>query len=64
MPYETTRRYVKRLIALGVCQRAPGGIVAPASALGSQANDAALLTNLANLRRLYRNLGRLGVDLD
>lgn len=35
MPYETTRRYVARLIEEGLCVKVPGGIIAPSSVLST-----------------------------
>ncbi len=64
IPYETTRRYVNRLTAMGVCLRVEGGIIATAAALGGGASHAALAANLVNLRRLCRNLRRVGAQID
>ncbi len=64
IPYETTRRYVNRLTALGICVRVDGGVIATAAALGGAASHMALAANLANLRRLYRGLRRAGAQID
>jgi hypothetical protein len=63
MPYETTRRYVTKLMKSGRCVRVQGGVFIPASALQGAADDSDTLTNVANLRRLYRGLKRAGMDL-
>lgn len=63
LPFETTRRHVKRMIADGRCARQGGGIIVPASALSSRRAGAAATANLANLRRCFRDLAKAGVDL-
>jgi hypothetical protein len=64
LPYETTRRHVRKLVASGQCRMERGGVVAPASALTGETLEAAMLTNLINLRRLFRALKRAGVSLE
>ena len=64
MPYETVRRHVNRLVAQGRCVRVKGGVIFPASRVGGPASNAAIMTNMANLRRLYRALKRVGVEFD
>ena len=64
LPYETTRRHVRKLIASGFCRMERGGVIAPAERLVGPAEEAAILANLANLRRLFRGLKRAGVDLE
>ncbi len=64
LPYETTRRHVAKLIASGTCVRVKGGVIVPAKALVGEKHETMLRTNLANLRRLVRDLKRLGVVLD
>ncbi|MGA0604239.1 hypothetical protein ACO2Q3_26285 [Caulobacter sp. KR2-114] len=64
LPFETTRRYVNKLIREGRCVRVKGGVLAPAATLDSPEQEQALLLNLANLRRLFRGLKRAGVDLE
>jgi len=63
LPYETTRRHVRKLIKAGHCRREGRGVIAPATALTGPASEAAMHANLANLRRLFRGLNRAGVDL-
>ena len=63
LPYETTRRHVRKLIQAGHCRRVARGVIAPAAALSGPEADAAMLTNLANLRRLFRGLTKAGVSL-
>ncbi|MBS0409826.1 MAG: hypothetical protein JSR86_07920 [Proteobacteria bacterium] len=64
LPFETTRRYVNRLIASGQCRRVKGGVLANAEALSTPANNAVIVGNAANVRRLFRDLRRGGVTLD
>jgi len=40
------------------------GVIAPADSLVGPAEEAAILANLANLRRLFRGLRRAGVELE
>ncbi len=62
IPYETTRRHVRKLIAAGHCRREAKGVIAPAAALSGPAAETAMLANLANLRRLFRGLKKAGVE--
>ncbi|WP_296599302.1 hypothetical protein [Phenylobacterium sp.] len=64
LPYETTRRHVEKMIAAGQCARVRGGVIVPTAALTTPRHREFVLANLANLRRLYRNLRRAGVSLD
>jgi hypothetical protein len=64
LPFETTRRYVNRLIASGRCRRVKGGVLANVEALTTPENNAVIAGNAANLRRLFRDLKRGGVTLD
>lgn len=63
LPYETTRRHVRKLIAAGQCRREGKGVIAPAAALSGPVAEKAMLANLANLRRLFRGLKKAGVEL-
>lgn len=63
MPYETTRRHVRKLIESGQCRMERGGVIAPAEKLSGAAEQAAMLANLANLRRLFRGLKKAGIEL-
>lgn len=64
LPYETTRRYVNRLLDMGVCQRTLRGVIVTGSALAAEGHDRALLANVGNLRRLLKDLRRLGINLE
>jgi hypothetical protein len=64
MPYETTRRHVNRLLKEGRCVKVKGGVIFPASRVGSPASNAAVMSNMANVRRFYRTLKRAGVEFD
>ncbi|HEY3800226.1 MAG TPA: hypothetical protein VGL58_17905 [Caulobacteraceae bacterium] len=61
MPFETTRRYVSRLVESGRAQRVKGGVIVPASVLHDPISGQAAETNLLYLRRLCRNLAAAGV---
>ena len=63
LPFETTRRHVNRLRKAGRCVRVKGGVIVPAESLRNFDNDAALVANLTNLRRLFRSLAKAGLDL-
>lgn len=62
IPYETTRRYVNKLLAEGYCTRVRRGLVAPASVLNREEMITALKRNFANLQRLVSGLRRGGVE--
>lgn len=64
IPYETVRRHVSRLVKAGRCVRVKGGVLAPAAVIKRPGTDADILSNMANLRRLYRALKRAGVEFD
>lgn len=62
IPYETTRRYVNKLLSDGLCVRARRGLVVPAEVLKQEEMVSALKRNFANLQRLVTGLRRSGVD--
>lgn len=62
IPYETTRRYVNKLLADGYCQRARRGLVVPAEVLTRPEMILALKRNFSNLNRLVTSLKRNGLD--
>ena len=62
IPYETTRRYVNKLLADGFCVRARRGLVVPADVLKREEMIAALKRNFSNLQRLVSGLRRSGVE--
>jgi hypothetical protein len=64
LPYETTRRYANKLLKKGHCVRAKGGLVAPAASHDEPADHAAILANVANLRRLVTALKQAGIEFD
>jgi hypothetical protein len=64
LPYETTRRRVSQLIARGHLIRVKGGVIGPGATLRGPIKDREILTNVANLRRLFRALRSGGLDLD
>jgi hypothetical protein len=63
IPYETTRRYVNKLLADGYCQRVRRGLVVPGDVLAKPEMIAALKRNFANLQRLTSGLRRSGVEV-
>ena len=64
IPYETARRHVNKLLKAGRCERLGGGVIVPRRAIDDPVRDAAMLSNLVNLRRLFRGLKRAGLDLE
>lgn len=63
IPYETTRRYVNKLLTEGYCERVRRGLVVPAAVLQREQMLNALKRNFANLQRLMAGLRRSGVEL-
>lgn len=63
IPYETTRRYVNKLLTEGYCVRVRRGLLVPAKVLQRDEMLAALKRNFANLQRLVTGLKRSGVEV-
>jgi hypothetical protein len=63
IPYETTRRYVNKLLTDGYCVRVRRGLLVPAKVLQRDEMLAALKRNFANLQRLVTGLKRSGVEV-
>jgi hypothetical protein len=63
LPYETTRRCANRLVKSGQCVRVKGGLIAPGAEHQQPADHQAILTNMANLRRLFSALKDAGIEL-
>lgn len=63
IPYETTRRYVNKLLDQGYCIRVRRGLVVPASVLARDEMLSALKRNFSNLQRLISGLKRSGVEI-
>lgn len=63
IPYETTRRYVNKLLTEGYCVRVRRGLLVPARVLQRDEMLAALKRNFANLQRLVTGLKRSGVEV-
>lgn len=63
IPYETTRRYVNKLLNEGYCERVRRGLVVPAAVLQREQMLNALKRNFANLQRLTTGLRRSGVEV-
>jgi hypothetical protein len=62
IPYETTRRYVNKLLDEGYCVRANRGLIVPAEVLAKPEMISALKRNFTNLQRLVSSLRRGGVE--
>jgi hypothetical protein len=63
VPYETMRAQAQRLIDAGVCNRVEGGLIVPGSVFETTGAVNAALTNVADLRKLVRDLQRFGASL-
>lgn len=61
LPFETTRRRIKRLIATGVCAASPEGVIVPASFLVSPVYVQSVLLGHERLRRFYVELRDAGL---
>jgi hypothetical protein len=64
LPFETTRRYVNKLLKSGGCRRVQGGVIVPASALEDPRAVAAAGANLVNVHRFLRSLKKAGVEAE
>ena len=64
LPFETARRHVNKLIAEGKCARVKGGVIVPQAFVRSSDAAALSLENAKNLKRLMRELRRVGFDAD
>lgn len=62
IPYETTRRYVNKLLAEGYCARVPRGLMVPGEVLAREEMIVGLKRNFANLQRLVSGLRRGGLE--
>ncbi|HEX6858932.1 MAG TPA: hypothetical protein VF138_01855 [Caulobacteraceae bacterium] len=62
IPYETTRRYVNKLLTEGYCIRVNRGLVVPAEVLAQPHVTAVLKRNFSNLQRLITGLRRGGLE--
>ena len=62
IPYETTRRYVNKLLSDGYCVRVRRGLIVPAEVLAQPDMISALKRNFANLQRLVAGLRRGGLE--
>lgn len=61
LPFETTRRHVNRLLANGRCQRVRGGVIVPQAAIEDELANELRRANLSNVRKLMRDLRRIGL---
>ena len=63
IPNETVRRKVKSLIDQGLLVRVDGGLMAPTEIMASERMTRLTRASYVNLRRLFLQLRRIGVDL-
>ena len=61
LPFETTRRYVNKLVQAGYCVKVSRGVIVPRAVLEQPAMARAIVTNVAYARRFVRELRRAGV---
>lgn len=64
LPFETVRRHVNKLLADGYCRRVKGGVIIPQQVLESEFVKKLRRENLANVRKLMRDLRRVGFTSD
>jgi hypothetical protein len=65
IPYETTRRYVNRLIELGRCVKVDRrGVIVPSSKIDSPKTLEAVAAQFGYLNRFLRDLKAIGVTAD
>lgn len=64
LAYETTRRYVKKLIKRGYCVKVRGGVIVTPTALNTPLDHDGMFQNLANLHRLFKDLKRHNVEME
>jgi hypothetical protein len=64
IPYETTRRNVKKLERAGLCVSQKGGVIVPSVVLADARMEEPMLAFVRDLRRFLRQLRAAGVDLD
>jgi len=64
LPFETVRRHVNKLLASGEAERVKGGVIIPQRALESELVQNLRRDNIANVRRLLRDLRRVGFTAD
>lgn len=61
LPFETVRRRIKRLAAVGVCATSPEGVIVPAGFLASPPYLQSVLLGHERLRRFYVELREAGL---
>jgi hypothetical protein len=64
IPNETVRRKVKGLIESGLLVRVDGGLIVPTEIMASEKMTRLTRASFINLRRLFLQLRRIGVDLN
>jgi hypothetical protein len=65
LPYETTRRYVGRLEALGLARRVGrAGVIVPSDTLEHPSTKERVQRSFADVQRFVAGLRRIGVDVD
>jgi DNA-binding Lrp family transcriptional regulator len=61
LPFESVRRVVQQLIADGLCERVPGGVIVPRSTIERPENLRAVLANAGYVRKFMRDLQATGL---
>jgi DNA-binding Lrp family transcriptional regulator len=61
LPFESVRRVVQQLIADGLCERVPGGVIVPRSTIERAENLRAVLANAGYIRKFMRDLQATGL---
>jgi hypothetical protein len=64
LPFETTRRHVKKLSANGRCVRVRKGLIVPQAVIEDDVVRGMRRANLANLRMMMRDLNRVAFAAD
>ena len=61
LPFESVRRAVQQLIAVGACERVPGGVIVPRTIVERPQNLRIVLANVGYVRKFMRDLHAAGV---
>jgi DNA-binding IclR family transcriptional regulator len=64
LPYETTRRHVGWLVEQGFCRREGGGVLLAADYVRAPTLSLIVTDNLADVRRMFRQIAALPKGLE
>ena len=64
LPFESTRRHVRRLTDAGVCLRVEGGLIVPQAVLAAPQAAQSALVNVASVRRFVRDLAVASLEVE